>query len=113
MLPHTNARLTLVRAGGQAEDYDRAAAAGADKWKGTAGVYLSERRERIEAAGTSSVIVTRSVVAPGALPVDWQEGDVLTLTPDGESPQKPQVRAVEHHRHPGAPSTVRLTLEDA
>lgn len=111
-LPQTNCDLTAVRGAGGTEDFDRTAGAGPVKWTGRARAYLRQREERVTQGNTSSVVITRALIVPGELAVDWAEGDQLTLVTSG-SEDAATVRGVERFRHPTAPSETRLVLEDA
>lgn len=111
MLPQTNATLTAVHAAGASEDFDQAAGAGAEKWTGRVGVYLRQRDERVPTGQTSSVVISRALIVPASLRVDWTEGDALTLeTTAGD--QTATVRGVEPFPHPTAVGETRLVLED-
>lgn len=111
-LPQSNATLTRVAGGGTSEDFDVPAGADADKWAGKMGVYVQERTERLTHDRASDVIVERVVVVPASLPVEFAQGDTLTLDRDGEVVTE-DVRAVARRELPGVPGTVRLVLEDA
>lgn len=112
MLPQTNCELIAVHGAGGSEDFDRAPGAGAAKWTGRSGAYLRQREERVTTGTASSIVITRSLIVEAGLPVDWSEGDVLTITgPAGT--QTPIVRGIEPFTHPTAPGETRLVLENA
>jgi hypothetical protein len=111
-LPQTNATLTAVAPVAVSEDYDQPEGDAPAKWTGGEAVYFSQRRERVEQGNTTSVVVTRAVIVPADLGVDWQQGDTVTLTYRDETVTG-AVRAIERHQLPVvALGTVRLTLED-
>jgi hypothetical protein len=110
MLPQTNAALVEVHGQGVSEDYDQPAGPGPLKWSGRAFVYLRQREERVAAGGASSVVVTRTLIVPRSLDVDWQEGDTLTIDTAGQL-RHVEVRGVERFDYPAAET--RLLLEDA
>lgn len=108
-LPASNARLLKIQGGGFSEDYDQAAGADADRWSGSAGVYLVDRVLVATAPeGRDELRQTYLVVAtdPGTRAL---VGDSLVLEQDGVE-QTREVRQVEDHRIAG---TVRLYLFDA
>jgi hypothetical protein len=111
-LPQTNATLTLVEAAGVSEDFDRPAGAGAQKWTGRAGVYLRQREERVTQGDRSSVVISRALIVPASLGIDWSEGDQLTLNRPTRAPETVIVRGVEPFTHPTAVGETRLVLED-
>lgn len=105
-----NATLTDVAAGGQAEDYERGPSAGPSKWSGAEGVYFTEVAER--AVGeASTLVIRRSVLAPADLPVEFSDGDTITLSTEAGALSEP-VRRIQRTSYPGAPGVVRLHLED-
>jgi hypothetical protein len=108
----TNATLSAVAGAGFSDDYDQSATAGASKFAGEEPVYFGRTTERVEAAGRSDVIVGRSVVVSDELAVTWEIGDVLTVTPLGESVQSLKVRRVAPTRAPGLAGVVRLAVDD-
>jgi hypothetical protein len=108
----TNATLSAVAGAGFSDDYDQSATAGASKWTGSEPVYFQRETERVDAGGRSDVIVGRSVVVSDELAVTWEIGDVLTVTPLGESVQSLKVRRVAPTRAPGLAGVVRLAVDD-
>lgn len=123
MLPQENARIEKIERqagtaeGGFTEDYDLPATSGStpesdDAWIGSIGCYWIERRERVNAGQTSTVILTRSVIVDDDhLDHEFADGDVLTVRHDDEL-KTARVELVEKRRMPGQPPSVRLTLED-
>lgn len=107
----TNATLTRVQGPGFSDDYDDAATTGADKWTGTEEVFYRTSAERIDAGGSSDVIVGRSLVVSDELDVDFAIGDTLSWT-YRDVPQTAKVRRVAPTTAPGLAGVVRLVIED-
>jgi hypothetical protein len=107
----TNATLTAVTGAGFSDDYDDAATAGASKWSGSEDVFYRTSAERIDAGGSSDVIVGRSLVVSDALAVDFEIGDVLSWTYRDEA-QSATVRRVAPTTAPDLAGVVRLVIED-
>jgi hypothetical protein len=111
-LPQANATLTRVAGGGYAEDYDRAAGADSEKWAGSAEAYYQERRERVAAAGETTLILRRSLIVANDV-ASFSEGDVVSFTFDGSS-RTGNVQVIERREYApaGELQTTRLTLEE-
>lgn len=113
-LPMPNAMLTKVGRDGFSAEGGRPATAGTDAWEGEEGIYFSERSELVEAPeGEANEVVARSLIVDADFPVRFRQGDKLTFTPEGGDARTAKVREVARHKHPGAPGTTRLMLEDA
>ncbi len=74
----SNATLTQVASQG-ADSYD-APAEGGTKWSGTVAAYLERKNVRVNTGAGSEIQRQWTVYLPASLIVDWQIGDVLTLT---------------------------------
>lgn len=113
-LPLANATLVAVRAAGVSEDFDTPAGEGAEKWSDPAGVgvFLTEKSELVAMSDRADIVVTRSVLAPADVPVDFQTGDVLVLE-RGVDTITESVQAVQRTEYPGVPGVVRLHLLNA
>lgn len=119
MPPQVNATLSRVQGVSAGEAVDGPVAAGAEKWAGSVGAYLRERRNRQREAATGNVEIDRQLIVENDdPPVDWAIGDVVTFTPAGAASQTGTVQLVERRAisDPAIPpelQTTRLTLEPA
>lgn len=104
-----NARLTVVAGAGASEDYGRDSSVGASKWTGDEGIYLREKAERADGPTGTSLVVTRLVVAPADLGIDFASGDALTLTRDGDTVTETVRGVASDGRSVGV---VKLILDD-
>lgn len=120
MPAQVNATVTIISAAGTPDDWDRAAAAGIEKWSGEARAYYRERAAREPgAAGAENVYTKRELIVDVAdvLEMELDTDDVITFTVDGRSGTftgtartipTPQLAGV-----PRALQTSRIILEDA
>jgi hypothetical protein len=107
--PLSNATLARVQAGGGAEDYDAASAAGPEKWVGAARAFVNDQASSDDGARGSSVVLERTIVVDDALDVDWQRGDIVTYTYRGAT-QTGEIRDIKITSAQGVPGVARLTL---
>lgn len=107
----TNATLTAVHGPGFSPDYEQPATEGTAKFSGAEDVFFSEVTERIDNGGASDVVVRRSVVLDAALAVDFEIGDTLALTFEGDA-RTATVRRVGRTTAPGLAGVTRLVVED-
>lgn len=113
-LPMANATLLQVTAAGGSEDYGRAAGGGDPVWTGSVGIYFHERVSLEQSGNTDSEVITRTLIVPAELPVDWRDGQMVSVQPAGGGDQVDgRVRVVSRSAYPGAPGTVRLELINA
>lgn len=118
MLPQRNAKLLQVNGAGTTPDWDSPDSLGAEKFKGSAPAYYTERRERSSgpaAGGTSAedMLLRRWLVVEADRPeVQFEEGDVLRFSYRGTE-RTGVVDAVEERDLPGQPviGSIRLTLK--
>jgi hypothetical protein len=114
----SNATLTRVSGAAGAESFEGPAAAGPEKWAGSAPAYLRERRDRQRTAEGENRTIDRLLLVERRNPdLDWRSGDVVDFTKDGAA-QTATVRLVERPTVddpdiPGELQTTRLTLETA
>lgn len=113
-LPMANATLMAVRTAGASEDFDTPGGDGGEKWSDPegVGVFVTEKSELVTSAERADVVVTRSVLAPAEVPVDFQTGDVLVLERGSDTIEE-SVQAVQRTEYPGVPGVVRLYLTNA
>lgn len=107
--PLSNATLARVQAGGGAEDYDAASAAGTEKWAGEARAFVNDEATSDDRDSGSSVVLERTMAVDDALDVDWQRGDIVTYTYRGAT-QTGDIRDVKITSAAGRPGVARLTL---
>lgn len=112
-LPQVNARLKSIVGPGGSEDYDYSGDAGAPKWEGDIGAYVTEKVQTSTAQGRLDRFKRTTVIIPGDLrpPVDLQQGDTLTYDYAGVTFTR-KVREFQAHLLAGMPATVRIDVED-
>lgn len=118
MLPQRNAQLLQVNVAGTTPDWDSPDAAGAQKFKGHAPAYYTERRERSRGpaaggtAGEDMLLRRWLVLEPGLPDVQFEEGDVLRFVYRNLE-RTGTIDAVEERDLPGKPviGSIRLTLK--
>ena len=117
MPPQVNAHVTRVVGQGTADDWDRPASDGAQKWVGRAAAYYREKVDRVtDGAGSVNVLVRRTVWVDtsdlDAMALDTD--DVITIEPDGRPAITSPARTIARSALADAPtvSTTRIDLED-
>lgn len=93
LLPLHNATLTLVVAVGSSADYDRDPVTGSTKFSGQARVFWRESVERVAVGvAMTDVLVEQSMLVEPSIGVAWAQGDIVTVTRDGEVAQTATVK---------------------
>lgn len=80
MIPYANARLTAITAPGNAPDYDQPGSAGAARWTGSVGIYVSEDLHEVESPGRIDEIIQTRVEIPHVVGKLVRRGDTLSYT---------------------------------
>lgn len=117
MPPQTNAVLSAVALATSAESYEGPQTAGTSVWRGTAAVYVQDKRRNVSAAEGADVLLDTFVIVDQAAPaVDWRVGHLLTFTRSGASAETRKVETVERaaiddDEIPAELKTIRLGLE--
>lgn len=114
----SNATLTKVSGASGGESFDGPAAAGPEKWAGSAPAYLRESRDRqLSAAGGDRVLVRSLIVQNDNPSIAWRSGDIAEITFAGDqlvvTVKLVERRAVTDPDIPPEVQTTRLTLEAA
>lgn len=120
MPPQVNARLVKVTGQGTADDWDRAAAAGAVKWENPSlelNAYYRERVDRISTGDRVDVLVRRTLFVDTDLAdrLELDTDDVVELVNDAGVTVRSPARTVARSRLAGVPGplqTTRIDLED-
>lgn len=119
MPPQTNAAVTRVAGSGSADDWDRPAAAGGQKWAGVIRAYYREATDRRAGEGAVDVAVARELIVDTAAldELGLDTDDVITFRVDGAGAETTGVaRAIRRSQLEGVPrdvATSKITLEDA
>jgi hypothetical protein len=114
-----NATVTAVAGAGVADDWDRSASAGAEKWSGEARAYYRERTERAPGEGTVDVFLRRELILETrtVLAMTLDTDDVITFTIDGRAGtftgRAKTIPVTTLAGFPPALTTSRVVLEDA
>jgi hypothetical protein len=89
-IPHTNAQLLRIEAGGFSEDLGRAEGADTVKWSGDVGVYLGERTlTDVSPEGVTEVRQARLRIPTALVNATVEPDDVVVLDQgDGEIERK-------------------------
>lgn len=108
-LPHANARVTSITAHGYADDWSSASAAGSVTWTGTADAVVRDERRNVTGDGTSSTVISRTVVVPASLEVAI--GDTLAVTWRGAATTMVVQGVVRREPPPGLDGTTLVEVE--
>lgn len=118
-----NATLTLVTAVGQSGDYDRDPVVGATKFSGAERVFWKESAARMALSGVSAriaigglatdIMVERSMLVDPSIGVTWAQGDTVTATRDGGSPETAKVQKFTTSGTEETGYVTRVIFEDA
>lgn len=114
-LPQTNVRLTKVDGSSTGEGFEGPEARGAQKWAGSVGAYLRERRERRRSGEGEDRVMDRLLIVENANPpIDWATGDWVDFERAG-TPLTGRVELVDRREIddadiPAELETTRLTL---
>lgn len=118
MPPQTNATVTAVAGAGTADDWDRAAAAGASKWAGEVRAYYRESRDRVTDGSTVTFVKRRELIVDESFvrEASLDEDDVITFKVDTDSSSSTASAASIPRREladiPDELQTSRIVLED-
>lgn len=118
MPPQVNATILKVTGQGTADDWDRPAAAGADKWNGRVRAYYREATDRAVVENAVNVLVRRELILDVAdldlMGLDTD--DTITFRADNASADDAgQAKAIRTARLAGVPrglQTAKVTLDD-
>ena len=117
-LPQRNATLLEVRASGDTVDWDSPDEQGAEKFKGRADAYYTEKRAVAVGPSTGATagrdLVTRRslIIDPNTPRIQFEEGDMIRFVYRGTE-RTGIVETVEERDMPGepVPGSIRLTLQ--
>lgn len=109
MLPHANARLTLIQIPAVGDYDDTASSAPGIRWAGDVDAYFSTSTRRAQTGNASDDLAVDSLVVDTtdahAIP-----GDVVTFTMDGVEYERVVAGAVVRPAAAGLRSTSKITL---
>lgn len=107
-LPHSNATVTAISAKAFSADWDDGGTVSGAYWTGRADAYLTDERHNDYLNGSSTLVVTRSLIVPSELAVNVE--DTLTVLWGGQTITATVRGILRQNPPPGIPAAVATSV---